>query len=126
MRIAALLAVLLGLSVSAQAEVMGDRDGELRETASGELLAWDEVGQTWRKPVAFWQAFAQRDGIKSWGQSREYPPYDDVRELDVFMVELDSGVCLMQFYHQRWRRANDVRRWSPEFNSLAGCPDVFK
>ncbi|WP_315980401.1 hypothetical protein [Aliamphritea spongicola] len=53
-------------------------------------------------------------------------PYDDVRELDVFMVELDSGVCLMQFYHQRWRRANDVRRWSPEFNSLAGCPDVFK
>ncbi len=126
MRIMALLAVVMGLSLSAQAEVMGERDGELRATATGELLAWDEAGQTWLKPAAFWRAFADREEVKSWGQSREYPPYDDVRELDVFMVELDSGICLMQFYHQRWRRANDVRRWSPEFNSLEGCPDVFK
>lgn len=126
MRIVALLAVLFSLSFTAQAEVMGERDGELRATASGELLAWDEVAQKWLKPVTFWRAFAQRENVNSWGQSREYPAYADVRELDVFMVELDSGLCLMQFYHQRWRRANDVRRWSPGFNSLEACPDVFK
>ncbi len=126
MRIFALLAVVFSLSFTAQAEVMGERDGELRATASGDLLAWDEVSQKWLKPLTFWRAFAQREGINSWGQSREYPAYGEVRELDVFMVERDSGLCLMQFYHQRWRRANDVRRWSPEFNSLEACPDVFK
>lgn len=126
MRIIALLIVLFSLNSAVNAEVMGKRDGELRTSAAGQLLAWDDVGQKWLEPVEFWRAFARRDGVKSWGQSREYPPYEQVNELDVFMVELESGVCLMQFFHRRWRMANDVRRWSPGFNSLHGCPDVFK
>lgn len=32
----------------------------------------------------------------------------------------------MEFFHNRWRRANDVRRWDPLFNEHGGCPDVFK
>jgi len=31
----------------------------------------------------------------------------------------------MEFIHERWRRANDVRRWDDAFNDYAGCPHVF-
>jgi hypothetical protein len=31
----------------------------------------------------------------------------------------------MQFFHQRWRRANDVQRWNDRFNDYAGCAHVF-
>tara|TARA_B100001063_G_scaffold218143_1_gene221279 strand:+ start:986 stop:1114 length:129 start_codon:yes stop_codon:yes gene_type:complete len=41
------------------------------------------------------------------------------------MVEVDSGICLMEFYHDRWRRANDVRRWDDKFNQYSACKDVF-
>ncbi|MEM7020091.1 MAG: hypothetical protein AAF512_22465, partial [Pseudomonadota bacterium] len=61
-----------------------------------------------------------------WGQGTEYPSYKDVSEFDTFIVELDSGACLMEFFHSRWRRAQDVRRWDEKFNAYGGCPDVFK
>ena len=41
------------------------------------------------------------------------------------MVEVKSGLCLMEFFHTRWRRANDVRRWDDRFNEYAGCAKVF-
>ncbi len=41
------------------------------------------------------------------------------------IIEVESGPCLMEFFHTRWRRANDVRRWVAAFNEYGGCPDVF-
>ncbi|MEM7284408.1 MAG: hypothetical protein AAF438_22640 [Pseudomonadota bacterium] len=101
------------------------RDGQVFLT-EGSFLAYDAQGEEWLDPVAFWRAYAERRGGLTWGQSADYPPYRDVSEQDLFMVELDSGLCLMEFWHSRWRRANDVRRWGDEFNQFGGCPDVFK
>ena len=50
-----------------------------------------------------------------------------VRELDAdsALVEVEQGSCLMEFFHNRWRRANDVRRWDDKMNTVAGCAYVF-
>lgn len=74
---------------------------------------------------AFWLEYAQANGGITWGRSAQYPEYDKVQEGDTFMVELSQGPCLMEFFHQRWRRANDVRRWHPSINEYGGCPYVF-
>ncbi|MDX1406343.1 MAG: hypothetical protein R3192_17540, partial [Woeseiaceae bacterium] len=64
-------------------------------------------------------------GGLTWGRRTDYPPYDQVDELDTMIIELESGPCLMEFFHTRWRRANDVRRWDAAFNEYGGCPNVF-
>ena len=69
---------------------------------------------------------AGRRGGLTWGSGTEYPPYAEVSELDTFLVQVDEGTCLMEFFHERWRRANDVRRWDDAFNNYGGCPHVFK
>ena len=63
---------------------------------------------------------------RNWGSGTSFPPYADVNEHDTFLLEVETGTCLMYFFHTRWRRANDVWRWGPEFNEYSGCPDVFK
>ena len=52
--------------------------------------------------------------------------YEEVKEFDTLVIELEQGNCLMQFYHSRWRRANDVQRWNDIFNEYGGCPYVFE
>ncbi len=86
---------------------------------------WHSTKNTWITPEQFWLDFANSRGGLTWPQSREYPPFSVVNEHDTFMVELDSGICLMEFFHSRWRRANDVRRWDDKFNSYSGCEKVF-
>ncbi len=73
----------------------------------------------------FWLKYAESKGGLTWGQSTIYPEYNQVNEGDTFMVELDQGLCLMEFFHNRWRRANDVRRWDDSHNAHGGCPFVF-
>lgn len=119
-----LLTVLPTASHAANAPT-GSRHGQTRAAADGLLLAWNNHTQQWQTVVRFWQHHGTRSGGKHWGQSRTYPRYADVGEHDTFLVEVDSGVCLMEFFHQRWRRANDVHRWSQAHNSHSGCPDVF-
>ena len=83
---------------------------------------------TWSQGVdveAFWQQYADSKGGITWGKSSEYPEYDKVREGDTFWVEMSEGPCLMELFHSRWRRANDVRRWHPSVNDHGGCPYVF-
>jgi len=75
---------------------------------------------------AFWLRYADSKGGLIWGRSAEYPEYEKVREGDTLMIELKQGPCLMEFFHNRWRRANDVRRWDESINSFAGCPHVFE
>lgn len=123
---AALLLVGCLTAVPVQAERPADpADGQAHELADGAFEVWDAPGDQWIDPLGFWLAFAQRRGGLTWGRADSYPPYGDVNEHDTLLVELDSGPCLMEFFHRRWRRANDVRRWAPEFNEFGGCPDVF-
>lgn len=119
------LALLLVLTVCTPALAEPPRDGELRQYA-GELMAWDGEKEQWLSPLGFWQVYAQRSGGITWGQSPDYPDYNQVKEFDTFLVEAQGGPCLMMFFHARWRRANDVRRWDEKFNQYAGCPNVFK
>ena len=101
------------------------RDGEVRSAGGRDFEAWDAQGGQWLEPVAFWNSYASRRGGLSWGRGVDYPQYSKVSEFDTFMVELKQGPCLMEFFHNRWRRANAVRRWDPVFDEYAGCPYVF-
>ena len=100
-------------------------DGEVRSTAAGQLEAWDTSNSEWVPLETFWERYADRRGGLTWGRRADYPPYRQVNELDTMIIELDSGPCLMEFFHTRWRRANDVRRWDSAFNEYGGCPHVF-
>lgn len=73
----------------------------------------------------FWQKYTKSKGGLTWGQSKIYPDFTKVKEGDTFMVEVEQGICLMEFFHNRWRRANDVRRWEDSINTYGGCPFVF-
>lgn len=101
------------------------RDGQVRENGHGQLEAWDKENSRWLSMEGFWQAYADRKGGYTWGASREYPPYEQVNEFDTLLIQLDSGNCLMEFFHSRWRRANDVRRWDERFNEYGACARVF-
>ncbi len=103
------------LAVSLAACTQADSQGE------GNSPRW----QSGTDIEAFWEDYAESRGGLTWGRSDEYPPYSEVNEGDTFLVELEQGVCLMEFFHNRWRRANDVRRWDESVNEYGGCPYVF-
>lgn len=123
MLVLALLAAFAAWSTSPPAE--GQRDGQVLKMPDGGFIAWDAQKQLWFDPEAFWASFADRKRGKDWGSGSAFPPYADVNEHDTFLLELEEGPCLMYFFHTRWRRANDVWRWGPEFNAYGGCPHVF-
>lgn len=116
---------LLGWLATASGEMpTAPENGDLVESG-GEWRAWSAPKAEWLGVEAFWLDYAGRTAGKNWGRGTEYPPYREVGEHDTFLVELDQGPCLMYFFHGRWRRAEDVRRWDPTFNELLGCPYVF-
>ncbi len=101
-------------------------NGFVSKSASGKLQVWNADNTEWNDIELFWQNFAKTNEAKSWGTNDSYPNYDDVNEFDTLVIELKQGTCLMQFYHSRWRRANDVQRWNDAFNEYGGCPYVFE
>lgn len=103
----------------------GDRDGQVYVLKNGGFVAWDDQEKLWLDTEAFWASFAERGRGRTWPSSTQFPPYAEVKEHDTFLYQLDSGPCLMYFFHTRWRRANDVWRWGQEFNNYGGCPHVF-
>ena len=100
-------------------------DGIVRTVANGGLEAWDLQNTEWVNLETFWIRYSDRRGGLTWGRRTDYPPYERVNELDTMIIEVESGPCLMEFFHTRWRRANDVRRWDAAFNEYGGCPHVF-
>lgn len=104
---------------------IAETDGQLRALDDGGVQAFDPFRGEWVTPDEFWLGFIVRSTGRAWGRSKAYPPYDEVNELDTFLVELRSGTCHMQFFHSRWIRANDVQRWDSGFNDYSGCPRVF-
>lgn len=99
--------------------------GTTRMNDAQELRAWNADSSEWVTPDSFWESWAATHGGLRWGRRADYPTYADVSERDLMIIELPQGACLMEFWHRRWRRAQDVRRWSPAFNSYGGCPFVF-
>jgi len=98
--------------------------GEAKYT-NNSLQVWNENIKGWQSGEDFWLSYAQNQGGLTWPKSTTYPNYNDVKEFDTFLVQLKQGTCLMQFFHSRWRLANDVQRWNDKFNEYSGCPYVF-
>lgn len=103
----------------------GQRDGEIRSLSDGSWQSWDAVVGLWLAPQKFWESYAARGPGHYWGRLTELPNYQRSREFDTFIFETPQGSCLMEFFHQRWRRANDVRRWDERYNQYSGCGQVF-
>ena len=122
--LALLLASVLAVAETTDARPDNPRDGQLHRSQSGTEV-WDERARAWVDPESFWLAYAEQGSGRFWGRRDSYPPYGDVAEHDTLLIEGDAGVCLMYFFHSRWRRAQDVRRWDPGFNEIGGCPSVF-
>lgn len=116
----AALSCLISTTVAAQTP----SDGQIRQH-QGTTQAWDTQATSWVDVESFWLSFAQNHGSRYWGKSQTYPEYAQVKETDTVMIETAQGTCLMEFWHTRWRRANDVRRWDDAFNAYGGCPTVF-
>jgi len=92
---------------------------------NGKEVAWNEDRKSWLSIEEFWRDYASNNGGLTWKDSRTFPPYNDVKEFDLFMAENDEGICLMEFFHSRWRRANDVRRWDDKFNEYQACATIL-
>ncbi len=118
------LLITLGIFVFTN-NLSAEENGEV-SIQDGKQVAWSQSDKKWLSLEAFWRSYAEQNNGITWGQSKKYPPYNDVKEHDLFMVELESGLCLMEFFHTRWRRANDVQRWDDQFNKYSACEDVFK
>lgn len=112
--------ILLLLTCSIFSAFSASAEGEFKNG-----LVFDETVGSLVTPLEFWHNYAKANGGLTWGESDTYPEYDKVNEFDLFLVQTAQGPCLMEFFHSRWRRANDVRRWNPEFNKVLGCPHVF-
>lgn len=100
------------------------RNGKVM-TLGGSQKAWHMRSQRWLGLEDFWRAYAEDNGGLTWGRRDSYPPYEQVKEFDTMIIQTPDGICLMEFFHERWRRANDVRRWDRAFNSHSGCGTVF-
>lgn len=118
------LLIVCLLLVAGLAHAQQPSNGQVSEK-NGKRLAWDEASASWVTLDQFWQNYAASKGGLTWGHGSEYPEYEKVSEFDTFLVKVPQGDCLMEFFHSRWRRANDVRRWDPFFNQYSGCPHVF-
>ena len=120
------LTLLLAVGPSVVCAQSNNRqDGMVHTDASGVQQAWDAQRKQWLTLEDFWLSYADRRGGLSWGRRSDYPRYSEVKELDTMIIELESGSCMMMFFHTRWRRANDVRRWDDAFNRYSACPYVF-
>ncbi len=122
----AVLAALLLIPGSVLAAAPEDPTNGQVYQGGGPAQVWAASTGEWLSPEAFWESYVAGAEGKYWGRGAEYPPYNDVDEHDTLIIEVEGGPCLMYFFHNRWRRAQDVRRWDPVFNDLLGCPNVFR
>ncbi|MBE8167201.1 MAG: hypothetical protein HAW66_02375 [Shewanella sp.] len=120
------LAIVLLLGLSACAATAEPTNGEVKQVDNGSLTMWNTNSQSWLSVEDFWVEYAKNNGGLTWGKTDVYPDYDKVNEGDKILIQLDQGTCLMQFFHSRWRIANDVRRWNDQINDFGGCPHVFE
>ncbi|RYV03389.1 hypothetical protein SOPP22_03735 [Shewanella sp. OPT22] len=113
----------LMLSVSSLA-VAAPHDGEVKGSGS-KMQMWEQSSNSWVGVETFWKNFAKENGGLTWGDTKVWPEYDKLKERDLMLIEVKQGKCLMEFFHGRWRRAQDVQRWDDRVNEYGGCPYVF-
>jgi len=101
-------------------------NGFVKTNSLGELTAWSSVQARWVSLDDFWANYSRNNKNRHWGTSTKYPDYAEVQEFDTFLVQTSSGTCLMEFFHTRWRRSNDVNRWDEKFNDYSGCANAFE
>lgn len=118
-------ALLTLTNATAATPAVGTHNGQ-SVIQSGQAMAWEQSSQQWLTVEDFWQHWVDTRGGLTWESSENYPAYEQVKEQDTFLVELNGGTCMMEFWHGRWRRANDVRRWDDAFNDYSACPHVFE
>ncbi|SET11817.1 hypothetical protein [Thalassotalea agarivorans] len=108
-----------------EAENNNPQHGDIRNGHKPTMEIYYGPSQQWMQVEDFWRTFAQDNygGYKYTGPL--YPPYEQAQEFDLLLLEIPYGACLMQFYHERWRRANDVWRWNEKLNEYGGCAHVF-
>lgn len=123
--IAIVIVFLLAGGCAKDAPSPGERDGQVHVRPDASFLAWDSVSHDWVSPEEFWTRFGERRRGKNWPSDTKFPLFTEVKEHDTILLQTKTGPCLMYFFHTRWRRANDVWRWAPEFNNYGGCPTVF-
>ncbi len=117
----ALIMIIFSLNALSQEPV----HGELTAVNGDTYKIWSKNSNKWLDIESFWIEYANTKGGLTWGKSTRYPEYSKVKENETLIIQLEEGSCLMEFFHKRWRRANDVRRWNEKLNSIAGCPNVF-
>jgi len=117
--------LVFGFSLVNQAFAETHRHGEVKTNHQQQLVIWSATSNKWKNIEAFWLEYANEQGGLTWGKTAVYPQYNKVKEHDTILIEVDEGVCLMEFFHERWRRANDVRRWNEALTQYSGCPYVF-
>jgi len=122
MRITISLILILAFS---SANSQSPEHGTVIKSKNASWKVWDINTMKWGDIESFWSRYADSKGGLTWKRSNTYPKYDNVKEFDTLLIELKQGTCLMEFFHSRWRRANDVRRWDDAFNEYGGCPYVF-
>ncbi len=93
--------------------------------AKSSLKATEVVWENGMNIDTLWLSYAQSKGGLTWGKSTSYPEYSKVKEGDTILIQVNQGPCLMEFFHSRWRRANDVKRWDDSINEYGGCAYVF-
>jgi hypothetical protein len=111
--------------LTATVDAQQHQHGSVAKNAEAKLQVWNMNKSEWTSIESFWISFANSNKAKFWGKMPTYPNYDDVNEFDTVLIQLKEGTCLMQFFHSRWRRANDVQRWDDAFNEYSGCSSVF-
>ncbi|MGB0893701.1 MAG: hypothetical protein ACPGUD_04780 [Parashewanella sp.] len=116
--------IVLAMIILSMPAIAAPKNGEVK-VSHGNSLMWNESVQKWQSVEQFWLDFAKNNGGLTWGMTDTYPEYDKVKEFDKILIKVPKGNCLMEFYHSRWRRANDVRRWDDKVNEYGGCPYVF-
>lgn len=128
-----LLVLLMACQMQQLASAQNIKPGSGKRVAHGHmrhfdnrLIVWDSQVKKWVSPSRFWSNYTRRTRAKYWGRMKFYPPYRRVKEHDLVLIETARGTCLMEFYHRRWRRANDVWRWDKGFNQYGGCSNVHR
>lgn len=116
---------ILALGVASQAASETHRHGAVKKNSQQQLVIWSTTSNKWKNIEAFWLEYADERGGLTWGKTDVYPQYSKVKEHDTLLIKVEEGVCLMEFFHERWRRANDVRRWNEALTEYSGCPYVF-
>lgn len=100
--------------------------GQLDDTGDM-LMVWHTESNAWLSAEDYFAAEIKRLNGPTYGQTNQYPPYDEVKEWETLIDVLPDGrTCPMVFFHQRWRRLPDVLALDEKLRNFGGCRDVFK